>query len=439
MGSLSTFLGLYKPTRRERGWHDAINANTDALDKVLGALWVNVKDPRYGATGDGVTDDTAAIVAAIAAVFAAGGGTVYFPVGTYKITSGLAVPSTVRLMGAMADSGGGTGTAGGAVISYALTTGNAITITRGAVSLTRVQLSDLVILGAASGWGNATTGLFLDGSTNFLARGLVENVRISRFGTGCKTANTLSVTFLDDYMHSNGTNLHFTAESNACTVQGGAYRDAVTNGIRIQDTSSTAILPGTVVESNGAVGLLIDGTLNNQSGIVIAGHYEANPRGIYINPSGSMTLLDSVINGALVTSAATAGIEVNNAALLRIRDIALPSASTILLNATTDKCTVSGVRGVVTDLGTNNSVTYRHGTNQAETHQGTFVHNGNTVMATAALATNATTGFVYIPTCAGTPTGVPTAFTGAVAMVFDTTNNRLYVYDAGWINIGTTT
>jgi len=63
---------------------------------------------------------------------------------------------------------------------------------------------------------------------------------------------------------------------------------------------------------------------------------------------------------------------------------------------------------------------------------------GNTVLgAQAALATNATTGHVYIPTCAGTPTGVPTAYTGKVAMIFDTTNNRLYIYDGGWLG-GTT-
>lgn len=51
---------------------------------------------------------------------------------------------------------------------------------------------------------------------------------------------------------------------------------------------------------------------------------------------------------------------------------------------------------------------------------------------TAALATNATDGFVYVPTCAGTPSGAPTAFTGKVAMVYDTTNHKLYIYDGGW-------
>ena len=58
---------------------------------------------------------------------------------------------------------------------------------------------------------------------------------------------------------------------------------------------------------------------------------------------------------------------------------------------------------------------------------------GNAVLLNGAvLATNATTGFLYIPTCAGTPTGVPVAQTGTVALVYDTTNHKLYIYDGAW-------
>jgi len=52
-----------------------------------------------------------------------------------------------------------------------------------------------------------------------------------------------------------------------------------------------------------------------------------------------------------------------------------------------------------------------------------------------ALATNTTDGFLYIPTSAGAPTGVPTAYTGKVALEFDTTNNDLYIYDGAWIKV----
>lgn len=46
---------------------------------ITGLNIFNVKDPTYGATGNGVTDDTTAIRAAFAACDAAGGGIVYFP------------------------------------------------------------------------------------------------------------------------------------------------------------------------------------------------------------------------------------------------------------------------------------------------------------------------------------------------------------------------
>jgi len=45
--------------------------------------WINVKAAPYNAKGDGVTDDSAAINSAIAAASSAGGGTIYFPRGTY--------------------------------------------------------------------------------------------------------------------------------------------------------------------------------------------------------------------------------------------------------------------------------------------------------------------------------------------------------------------
>lgn len=54
------------------------------------------------------------------------------------------------------------------------------------------------------------------------------------------------------------------------------------------------------------------------------------------------------------------------------------------------------------------------------------------IVGSAALATNATDGFLYIPSCAGTPTGVPTANTGRVPMIYDTTNHKFYIYDSGW-------
>lgn len=66
----------------------------------------------------------------------------------------------------------------------------------------------------------------------------------------------------------------------------------------------------------------------------------------------------------------------------------------------------------------------------------TLKENGDVVLGDAALATNATVKFPFIPTCAGAPTGTPAgSYTGRVAMVFDTTNNKLMIYDGGWIGV----
>ena len=66
-----------------------------------------VTSDAYGAEGDGTTDDTVAVTAAIAAAETAGGGIVYFPPGTYRLTSAVEIPASgnnIRLLGAGAES-----------------------------------------------------------------------------------------------------------------------------------------------------------------------------------------------------------------------------------------------------------------------------------------------------------------------------------------------
>src|SRR5438105_4660556 len=82
---------------------------TTAISSADRAMWIkSVKD--FGAVGDGSADDTAAIQAAINYVTSpysnANRGTVFFPQGTYKITSALTFPyASVRNISFIGDPG----------------------------------------------------------------------------------------------------------------------------------------------------------------------------------------------------------------------------------------------------------------------------------------------------------------------------------------------
>jgi len=60
-----------------------VTVNLSAVPTALPSGWFNVK--AYGATGDGLADDRAAIQAACVACDTAGGGVVFLPYGTYRI------------------------------------------------------------------------------------------------------------------------------------------------------------------------------------------------------------------------------------------------------------------------------------------------------------------------------------------------------------------
>ncbi len=70
----------------------------DALGPLVGLVF-NVKSPVYGAVGDGVTSDQTAVAAALAAAVAAGGGVLYFPPGTYRLTAALSWDNRVSILG----------------------------------------------------------------------------------------------------------------------------------------------------------------------------------------------------------------------------------------------------------------------------------------------------------------------------------------------------
>jgi parallel beta-helix repeat protein len=127
----------------------------------------------YGATGNGVTDDTAAINSCLSA--ATDGSTIYFPKGSYKINSPLVISKSIKLTADYSD--------GTTLIFYQNTSGIVIQTTTG---LSDVQITNLSLRGVSRVSG--TCGIDSQGTA--LATGIgyliVENVDIALFDIGIK-------------------------------------------------------------------------------------------------------------------------------------------------------------------------------------------------------------------------------------------------------------
>jgi hypothetical protein len=122
--------------------------------------------------------------------------------------------------------------------------------------------------------------------------------------------------------------------------------------------------------------------------------------------------------------------------------VVLSTGPTIVSPVITTSPTANGATW--TDLGTVTTADINGGTVDGTTvgattaAAGTFtslnVSGGNATLNSSgsALATDATAGFTYIPSCAGTPIGTPASLpTGAVPIVWDSANEILYVYSGG--------
>jgi hypothetical protein len=164
-------------------------AVTDSNAVQKGSLVINVKD--YGATGNGTTDDTAAIQNAINAL--PNGGAVWFPTGLYKITSTISVTVPMSLKGAVA---GIDGSGKGSVISSP--TG----VSPFSCSSSRVSFNDLYFL-ANSTEADATSAqtIAITFTTGDMCS--VERCRFSYFYIGIWFQNCAYWFVKDNYFWKN--------------------------------------------------------------------------------------------------------------------------------------------------------------------------------------------------------------------------------------------
>lgn len=192
---------------------------------------VSVKD--FGAVGDGVTNDTAAILLAVAALKAAGGGTLLFPAGTYLITAAITFDGTVDIWFK--------GQGWASIIKT--TTAGVICIDLGsssADSTSDTRVMDLLVLGAAG----TSHGIRMQR----LHSARVENVRIRNCGGDGLLYNGCYASYIDRVYSNNNTGTGI-----KCVALAAAGND------HIEITGCRAL-------SNGAKGIWIDNTLKASAG-----------------------------------------------------------------------------------------------------------------------------------------------------------------------------
>lgn len=227
---------------------ESAGATAIAYSTFLGQLVVSVKN--FGAAGDGTTDDTSAVQAASDRVKARGGGWVFFPKGTYKISSAITIDTAgVNWYGA------GPGIA---VIKNFSTTGNAITVT--ATGTCRNIFRDFSITAntTSSGFGISI------GSANFCT---VENVAVALHRNGISMVSATDGTMRSIFIESTddnsaavgislGTRCRISDSKINCGTANGTGISASGDYSRVVDChtanwSSAATLSGTEVQAIG--------------------------------------------------------------------------------------------------------------------------------------------------------------------------------------------
>ncbi len=207
-------------------------------------------------------------------------------------------------------------------------------------------------------------------------------------------------------------------------VTGGLIQSGGTSLISAVDTYTRVFDPGT----NRAAFLL--GNAGDPS------NYYDNDSHLFRTRSGATVA--SISNTVLQIGANSA---TPSAQTFVVQSVSSGTADTagVAFTLTGSKSTGSGAPGdiIFQTAGKGAASTTQNTLITALTIKGGTTNNTNVgypsvVIGTAALATTATDGFLYIPTCAGTPSGTPTTQTGRIAMVYDTSAHQFWFYDGGW-------
>ncbi|WJH41131.1 right-handed parallel beta-helix repeat-containing protein [Aliirhizobium terrae] len=217
----------------------------------------NVLD--YGATANDLTDDSAAIQAAIDAAYEAGGGTVYIPTGTFLVSGDTNNPSAgcIEVRSNVTLTGDGAGETVIKLVDDFNARINGIIRTPVDESASNVTISNLTLDGNRANNTEHQAGIITGVKANDEGR-VHENITIS--GVEVMNCNaygvnpheiTYNLVIEDCVSHDNGKD-GFVADY----VVGGIYRDNVAygndrHGFNIQNSSSNILLENNTAYDNG--------------------------------------------------------------------------------------------------------------------------------------------------------------------------------------------
>lgn len=166
----------------------------------------------------------------------------------------------------------------------------------------------------------------------------------------------------------------------------------------------------------------------------------------YLNRDGSRNLLGTLVIDIdqAVTDPDVFGLYVDiasNAAAITLTEVFCISVRSVFKGAGSTINTVYGIK--VENQTVGSTVNYALYCGSGRVHFGSNANDahfllddaGDLKLGNNTQSTGSTAGFVHIQKVAGAPTGTPGTYTGHVPIVYDSTNNRLYIWNSAWKNV----